>query len=464
MNPAETASAAFDSVRVQKTILGHPAGLFVLFFTEMWERFSYYGMRALLVLYMVNHLIDGVHKGTIHVTGFMALQHAMESVFGPLNVQPLASQIYGLYTAFVYFTPFFGGMLADRVLGQRKSVVVGGILMAIGQFLLATETLFLFGLVFLILGNGCFKPNISTQVGSLYLPGDPRRDRAFAIFYMGVNLGAFFSPLVCGTLGQLYGWGYGFAAAGIGMVAGLIFYLSMGRYLAEDRLSRAKHETREKAPITPRQWEGIFGLIALIVLNIIFWGVYEQQGNTVQIFADRNTDWHLFGWQMPSTWFQAVNPMFIFLLTPFLNMYWGWQSTRGKEPPSVTKMAIGCVLLGLGFVPLMWITRGLGETQKISFLWLVGSTLLYTVGELYLSPVGLSLVTKVAPPQLVSMMMGMWYMSNFFGNYLTGYLGTFYEKMSRDSFFLLLAALAVGAGLAMFVLNRPLKKAVGHDV
>ena len=228
MNPAGTSSAAFESVRDHKTILGHPAGLFVLFFTEMWERFSYYGMRALLVLYMVNRLIDGVHNGTIHVVGFMALQHGIEGVFGHMNVQPLASQIYGLYTAFVYFTPLFGGMLADRILGQRKTVVIGGILMAIGQFLLATESLFLFGLMFLIVGNGCFKPNISTQVGSLYPPGDPRRDRAFTIFYMGVNLGAFFSPLVCGTLGQLYGWGYGFAAAGVGMVAGLIFYMSMG--------------------------------------------------------------------------------------------------------------------------------------------------------------------------------------------------------------------------------------------
>jgi proton-dependent oligopeptide transporter, POT family len=463
VNPTQAAPSAYDTIRTQKTILGHPAGLFVLFFTEMWERFSYYGMRALLVLYMVNRLIDGVHNGTIHVFGFMALQHGIEAVFGPMNVQPLASQIYGLYTAFVNFTPFFGGMLADRVLGQRKTVVIGGILMAIGQFLLATETLFLPGLLFLIVGNGCFKPNISTQVGSLYPPGDPRRDRAFTIFYMGVNLGAFFSPLVCGTLGQLYGWGYGFAAAGVGMIAGLIFYISMARYLAEDRLTRTRQTQAEKTPVTARQWQGIFGLMALIVLNIVFWGVYEQQGNTVQIFADRNTDWHLFGWQLPSTWFQAVNPMFIFLLTPFLNMFWSWQSRRGKEPPSVTKMAVGCILLGCGFLPLMYITRGLGQTQKISFLWLVGSTLLYTVGELYLSPIGLSLVTKVAPPQLVSMLMGMWYMSNFFGNYLTGYLGTFYEKMSRDSFFLMLAALAVGAGLAMFALNKPLKKAVGHD-
>jgi POT family proton-dependent oligopeptide transporter len=457
-----SAPAAYTTVRSQKTILGHPAGLFVLFFTETWERFSYYGMRALLVLYMVNYLIQNAQAGSVHVIGFAALRHGLESIFGRLNIQPLASQIYGLYTAFVYFTPFFGGILADRILGQRKTVVIGGILMAIGQFLLAAPSLFLFGLLFLILGNGCFKPNISTQVGSLYPPGDPRRDRAFTIFYMGVNLGAFFSPLVCGTLGQIYGWSYGFAAAGVGMVLGLIFYLWGGKFLAQDRLTRAKAEHKEKAPLTASQWRGIFALIVLVILNIVFWGVYEQQGNTIQIFADRNTDWRLFGWEMPSTWFQAVNPMFIFLLTPFLNMFWSWQSARGKEPSSVTKMAMGCIMLGLGFAPLMYVTRGLGDAQRISFLWLVASTFVYTLGELYLSPIGLSLVTKLAPPQLVSMMMGMWYMSNFFGNYLTGYLGTFYEKMSRDSFFLLLGALAVGAGLAMLALAKPLKKAVGQ--
>jgi POT family proton-dependent oligopeptide transporter len=455
--------SALDTVRSHKTILGHPAGLFVLFFTEMWERFSYYGMRALLVLYMINYLIKNVQSGTTHVFGFLSLQHGLESVYGPLNIQPLASLIYGLYTAFVYFTPFFGGMLADRVLGQRKTVVIGGILMAIGQFLLAAESMFLFGLVFLILGNGCFKPNISTQVGSLYPPGDPRRDRAFTIFYMGVNLGAFFSPLVCGTLGQVYGWSYGFAAAGVGMICGLVFYLWGSRFLAQDHLTRAREAHVEKSSLTSKEWKGILGLIALAALNIVFWGVYEQQGNTIQVFADKNTDWHIFGREMPSTWFQAINPMFIFVLTPFLNMFWSSQSARGKEPGSVTKMAMGCVLLGAGFLPLMYVARGLGETERINFLWLVGSTLLYTIGELYLSPIGLSLVTKVAPASLVSMLMGMWFMSNFFGNYLTGYLGTFYEKMSHGSFFLLLAALGGAAGMAIFALRTPLRNAVGRD-
>ena len=202
-----------------RTILGHPAGLFVLFFTEMWERFSYYGMRSLLVLYMVDHLFLHPEAGQ-RVLGFGLVKGGIEAVFGPLGPQPLSSQIYGLYTAFVYLTPFFGGMLADRVIGQRRAVILGGVLMAIGHFLMAVESLFFPALLFLILGNGAFKPNISTQVGSLYPPGDPRRDRAFTIFYMGINLGAFFSPLVCGTLGQRLGWHYGFGAAGVGMVAG----------------------------------------------------------------------------------------------------------------------------------------------------------------------------------------------------------------------------------------------------
>jgi POT family proton-dependent oligopeptide transporter len=448
---------------MQKTILGHPVGLFVLFFTEMWERFSYYGMRALLVLYMVNYLIHRVETGSSYVFGFAPLRHAIESVFGPMTVQPLSSEIYGLYTGFVYLTPFFGGMLADRLLGQRKTVVVGGVLMAIGHFLMAVESMFLVALCFLILGNGCFKPNISTQVGSLYPPGDPRRDRAFTIFYMGINLGAFFSPLVCGTLGQLYGWHYGFAAAGFGMVSGLVLYLWGQRYLAPDQLARARQTHTEPAKLTPAEWKAIIGLVVLCMLNVVFWGVYEQQGNTMQLFADRNTDWHIFGWEMPSTWFQSINPMFIFLFTPLLNLFWGWQSSRSKEPESITKMAMGCVLLGVSFLPLIYITAGLRPDQRISFLWLVGGTVIYTVGELYLSPIGLSLVTKVAPARLVSMLMGMWFLSSFFGNFLSGYLGTFYEKMSRESFFLMLTALGVAAGLAIFALRNPLRKAIGHN-
>lgn len=460
-NPAQASPSAYDTIRSHKTVFGHPAGLFVLFFTEMWERFSYYGMRALLVLYMVDYLIKNVRAGTAHVAGFLPLQHGIEAVFGPQNIQPMASQIYGLYTALVYFTPLFGGMLADRVLGQRKTVVIGAVLMSIGHFLMAVESMFLVALLFLIAGNGCFKPNLSTQVGSLYPPGDARMDRAYSIYYMGVNLGAFLAPLVCGTLGQVYGWHYGFSAAGVGMVCGLMLYLWGGRFLAEDQLTRAQEAHIEKAPMTRAEWKVVIGLMVLVLINAVFWAVYEQQGNTLQIFADRNADWHVFGWQMPSTWFQAVNPFFIFTLTPLLNMYWTWESAQRKEPGSIKKMAMGCGLLGVSFLPLLYITHGLGDTQRISFLWLVGSTMVLTVGELYLSPIGMSLVAKVAPARLVSMLMGMWFLSNFIGNYLTGYLGTFYEKMPRESFFTILGGLGLAAGFAIFALGRPLRSAVG---
>jgi POT family proton-dependent oligopeptide transporter len=456
--------SAYDTIRSQKTLLGQPAGLFVLFFTEMWERFSYYGMRALLVLYMVDYLLKNVRAGTVHVLGYGPLERGIQAIFGPQNIQPMASQIYGIYTALVYLTPLLGGMIADRLLGQRKTVVIGAVLMAIGQFFLVAESMFLVGLFFLIVGNGCFKPNLATQVGGLYPPGDPRLDRAYSIYYMGVNLGAFFAPLVCGTLGQRLGWGYGFGAAGVGMVCGLIFYLWGQKFLAEDSLTRSKNTQTEKVPLTSREWKVIFALMVLVIINALFWAVYEQQGNTLQIFADRNADWHVFGFEMPSTWFQSVNPMFIFALTPLLIPFWGWQSKRGKEPGSISKMALGCTMVGVSFLPLIYIAHGLGETQRVSFLWLVGATFILTLGELYLSPIGQSLVAQVAPPSLVSMLMGMWFLSNFIGNYFTGYLGTFYEKMSREMFFVMLGGLGLIAGTAIFALGKPLRNAMGRKV
>jgi POT family proton-dependent oligopeptide transporter len=229
-------------------------------------------------------------------------------------------------------------------------------------------------------------------------------------------------------------------------------------------MNKAADAHIEKTALTSKEWKGILGLCGLCVLNIVFWGVYEQQGNTIQLFADKNTDWHVFGWEMPSTWFQSLNPLFVFALAPFLNMFWARQAKRGKEPTSVVKMALGCLMLGVSFLVLMLATRGISETQRITFLWLVLCTFIYTLGELYLSPIGLSLVTKVAPARLVSMLMGMWFLSSFFGNYLSGYLGTYYEKMPKDRFFMMLALLGVIAGLAMFALKRPLKKAIGEDI
>jgi len=262
---------------------GHPKGLAFLFTTEMWERFSYYGMRALLVLYMTKYVLLPGHAG--EVIGLAGLKNGLEAVFGPLDVQPLSSQIYGFYTALVYLTPIFGGLLADRVLGQRRTVVVGAMLMAIGHFLMAIEPLLLFALLALILGNGAFKPNISTQVGWLYPPGDHRRDRAYSIFYVGINLGAFLAPLVCGTLGEKAGWHYGFAAAGVGMLIGLAIYLYAMPLLPVDALTKAKAAHVERAPLTREEWRGIIAILILFVPTALFWATYEQAGNTIALWA-----------------------------------------------------------------------------------------------------------------------------------------------------------------------------------
>lgn len=452
----------YDPAR-SRTFLGHPVGLFVLFFTEMWERFSYYGMRSLLVLYMVNHLFLRPDVGQ-EVLGYSFLRGTLESIFGPMTIQPLSSQIYGLYTAFVYFTPFFGGLLADRVLGQRKTVILGAVLMAIGHFLMAVENLFFVALIFLIFGNGAFKPNISTQVGGLYAQGDARRDRAFVIFYMGINLGAFFSPLVCGTLGQRVGWHYGFAAAGVGMIIGLVLYLWGQKHLAPDNVMKRDGQVKVKQPMTRDEWYRVGALAVLCLLNIVFWGVYEQQGNTMQLWADQNTNWNFLGFTVPSTWYQSFNPLMIFMLAPLLNVVWAWQSRRRKEPTSVQKMAMGCFLLGLSYIIMIVASQGLAPDQRRSVMWLVGTTFVLTIGELYLSPIGLSLVTKVAPARIVSMMMGVWFLSSFFGNYLSGYLGTYWEKMPRHSYFLMLTLLGVGAGAAIWALSRPVGRVVDrHD-
>ena len=267
---------------LDRSFFGHPKGLAILFMTEMWERMSYYGMRSLLVLYMVNFLFLEPSVAQ-EVLGFTAVKQFLEGLYGPLETQPLASHIYGLYTGFVYLTPFFGGILADRWLGQRRSVILGGLLMTIGHFLMAFNQLFFLALAFLILGNGAFKPNISTQVGDLYPEGDPRRDGAFTLFYMGINLGAFFSPLICGTLGQKLGWHYGFGAAGVGMVIGLLIYIFGQKHLGIHKSAHQSLKAEGPATLTAHDKKIIGALVVLCALNVVFWGVYEQQGNTMQI-------------------------------------------------------------------------------------------------------------------------------------------------------------------------------------
>lgn len=453
-------------VHEQKTIFGHPAGLYVLFFTEMWERFSYYGMRALLILYMTKYLLLEPDRAAT-VLGYETLRQWIVGNFGELSVQGISSQIYGLYTGFVYFTPFFGGILADQILGQRKTVYLGALLMAIGHFLMASEQFFLIALFFLILGNGAFKPNISSQVGNLYPEGDERRDGAFTIFYMGINLGAFFSPLVCGTLGQMVGWHWGFGAAGVGMIAGLLVYHFGRRYLPDDRITKihqaeARHEAPKKEPLTRDEWARVFALVFLCAVNIAFWGIFEQQGNTLALWADERTNWSLLGFQIPSSWYQSFNPGFIFLFAPLLSAHWSRQAKKGKATSSVSKMGFGCLISGLAYLIMIAASHVVPEGERGSFMWLGVTTWIFTMGELYLSPIGLSLVSRVAPARMVSMLMGMWFLSSFFGNYAAGYLGSFYERMPKDEFFGMLSAMGVIAGLIFYAANKPLDKILGH--
>jgi POT family proton-dependent oligopeptide transporter len=432
-------------------LFGHPRGLTFLFTTEMWERFSYYGMRSLLVLYMTKFLLLSDHSGD--VIGLAALRRALETLFGPLEVQPLSSQIWGLYTGLVYFTPIFGGLLADRVLGQRRTVVIGATLMAIGHFMMAVEQLFLFALLALILGSGCFKPNISTQVGGLYAPGDARRDRAYSIFYVGINLGAFLAPLVCGTLGERVGWHYGFAAAGVGMLIGLCIYLYALPLLPPDELHKAQAARQAAKPLDAKERRAIWLLLALLIPNTLFWATYEQMGNTVILWADANTDrsidaLHLFGVsaQIPTTWFLAVNPFMIFAFTPFVVALWARQAARGAEPATITKMALGC--FGVTAANLIMVVAALqADGDKASWLWLFAYFVVITLGELYLSPVGLSFVTKVAPARLISLLMGVWLSASFTGGFLAGYIGSFWSRMDKPEFFLLVAGIAAVAGV-----------------
>ncbi len=456
MRVVRAPDAATAPASAPREWFGHPRGLAFLFATEMWERFSYYGMRALLVLYMVKYLFEPGRAD--NVVGYAALRHALEFVFGPLGVQPFASHVYGLYTGLVYFTPLLGGLLADRVLGQRRTVLIGAALMAIGHFMMAFEQLLFFALATLIIGNGAFKPNISTQVGWLYPPGDARRDRAYSIFYVGINIGAFFAPLICGTLGEEVGWHYGFGAAGVGMLIGLVTYLYASPSLPPDAINTP--EARTHKPLTGEERRAIGALIVLCVPVVLFWATYEQQGNTIALWADAHTDRSigLLGWtaEIPVTWFQAFNPFMIFAFTPLIVGLWTHQNRRGREPSTLTKMAFGCFGVALANVIL-----AVGALQaggvKTSWLWLFAYFVVITIGELYLSPVSLSLVSKISPVRTVSLMMGVWLLTSFFGNFLAGFLGSFWSAMDKPTFFLLIAGIAAVAGAAIAVLRRPFR-------
>ncbi len=436
---------------------GQPKGLSFLFATEMWERFSYYGMRALLVLYMVDYLLKPERAAT--VLGLRQLRQGLEAISGPLGEQSLVAQIYGLYTGFVYLTPILGGLIADRWLGRRRTVAIGAALMVAGHFLMASEPLFLLALLTLVLGNGAFKPNIVTQVSGLYAPDDPRRDRAYSIFYVGTNVGAFLSPLICGTLGEVFEWRYGFASAGVGMAIGLVTYLTGLPLLPRDPTPPRDEARGRSSTADPGLRRALFGLLLLFLPSALFWAAYEQQGLTIVLWAagstDRAVDFGIWRGEIPVTWFQAFNPLLICLLTPPLVAWWAERGRRGREPATITKLSLGCFGLALGYLVMAaaaWMT----DDAKASWLWLAVYFLTITVAELYFSPSALSLVSRLAPERSRSLLLGVWLTTNFTGNLFAGWLGSLWSSLPHVAFFLLVTAIAAAAGAVIKATSRPL--------
>ncbi len=478
-------------------MFGHPVGLRTLFFTEMWERMSYYGMRGLLILFMT----EAIAKGG----------------FG-YNTET-AGAIYGLYTAGVYLLALPGGWIADRILGQRDAVFYGGIVIAAGHFSMAVPSKFTFfaGLILIVIGTGLLKPNVSAIVADLYPEGGARRDAGFSIFYMGINVGAFVGPIICSYLGENIDWHLGFSAAGIGMVLGLIQY----RLGLKDLGDAGKHKSddpEERSAAIGVLWKALgvlggviigFGILqntgftnvtlvgfaeatAYIILATIalffgyilifqswtkvekmrigmifflfigaalFWSGFEQAGSSLNLFAKSLTKRHVFGWEMPAGWLQSVNALFIIIMAPVIGSLWVWLGSR--EPSIPVKFALGLVLLGSGFFVMAWASSFASETHKVAMAWLVATYFLHTVGELCLSPVGLSSVTKLAPPSLVGQMMGVWFMGSALGNLIAGLAGGQFESLPLPELFGNVAWISIIGGLFFFVLMKPMKKLIG---
>jgi len=444
-----------------RDFLGHPRGLAVLFATETWERFSYFGNASLVVLYMVKYLLE---PGRVeNVLGFPAVRAALEFLFGRLEAQPLASQLFGFYTGLAYCAPIVGGLVADRILGQRRTVLIGGSLMALGHFLMAFEALFLIALLLLIMGIGAFKPNISTQVGALYAPDDHRRDRAYSIFYVGINIGAFLAPLVCGGLAAQYGWHYGFGAAGAGMLVSLGIYLGGSRALPPDAPRRQTPEQRgPKAAFSAAERNASLTIIGVCAGVILFWAAYDQQGNTLLLWIEDHTDrsidagsWH---GEVPSPWFLALNPLFIFLLTPVIVRLWARQGER--ESPPIRKMAFGAMCLVVA--NLLMAAAAWHAPANASPLWIVGYFLLATIGELHVAPVGLALISRLAPVRALSLLMGVWFAATLPADIFGGFLGGFWSSMSKPNFFLLVASIATAGSASLWLLARIIQKVSGE--
>ncbi|OON62450.1 MFS transporter [Massilia sp. KIM] len=409
-------------MKARATWFGHPRGLTVLFLTNMWEQFSYYGMRALLVYYMTKQLLlDQAHS----------------------------SFVYGAYTACAYFTPILGGVLADRWLGKRRAIVIGASIMAIGHFMMAFEAWFYFALATIALGNGLFLPSLPSQVGDLYSCGDARRSWAFNVYYVGINIGGFLAPLACGTVGELYGWHYGFGLAGMGMLAGLVIYVAGQRYLPPDQ---SRQQSADAPFSSSMARETITVLVGIGIAVTVFRAAYEQVGNTVALWADSGVDRYAGDFPIPMTWFQSLNPLFVMLITPPLLAYWHRRAATGQTQAPVRRMACGALIVSAAYLLLAassWNASG----ALTSWFWLALFFLVLTFGELFILPTGLGLFARLAPRHLGSTTVAAWFLVTFAGSLSAGIVGSLWSHVAPSTFFALLALLAALAAALLWRLN-----------
>ena len=436
----------------QKELFGHPVGLYVLFFTEMWERFSYYGMRAILTLYMVHETTDGFNPGLGWTSG-------------------KALALYGWYTMLVYVASIPGGYIADKFLGQKKSVLVGGLILVVGQSILAVSALWAFytGLGLIITGVGMLKPNISTMVGGLYRKGDIRRDQGFTIFYIGINLGAFLSSLVVGYVGEKIGWHYGFGLAGIGMTLGMIVYymgwpylVHVGNFIGKDGSDEDKEAL--KKPLTDIEKDRVKVLLISFLIVIVFWGAFEQAGGLMNIYTSEKTNrilsfsLPLIGNEVPASWFQSLNALFIIIFGTIVAGWWARHKLKGKEASSLFKMAVGTIIMGTGFLFMTAAVAQYEADGTSAMYWLVLAYFFHTIGELSMSPVALSFITKLAPVKYASIMMGVYFAMTGFGNKLAGILGEAAEGLGEYVIFTGIAVFTILFGVLLIALLKPLKR------
>jgi POT family proton-dependent oligopeptide transporter len=437
--------------------MGHPKGLFYLAFTEAWERFSYYGMTALLVLYMVNQLLLPGHIE--HISGFAGFRAAVESVVGPLSTQALASQIFGLYSGFVYFTPILGGLIADRWIGQRNAVVIGALSMSAGHLAMAFEQSFLLALVLLVVGSGFLKGNISAQVGAIY-PRDEEalRTRGFAIFSAGINFGAVAGPLLCGLLAQVYGWHYGFGAAAVFMLAGLATYLSGYRHLP----ARVPRRTHEGGTLTSADWRVIVALVAIMAITVFQSVAYYQLANVLPVWIQQHVALDVAHLSIPIPWYQSIDPLFSIAGVPLLFWIWRQQASRRGEPGDLAKIGIGAWLCSASNLILVVAILAAGSTP-VHPIW----PFLYCAGQgiafLYYWPTLLALVSRTAPAKVNATMMGLAFMSLFVSNNLIGWIGGFYEKMTPIEFWAMHAVIAAAGGVLVLLVGRRLSRTLEGD-